>query len=106
MIILSVVMFKHYRIDPIDSNLLLNEQSINLTSYFTNEVRKQIHLDEFMNEVRQNEKNTRIYKEVMNNHEKSMKMLSKKLRKKKILDQELSFLIFSKSADNFLGVLK
>lgn len=32
MVILSVVMFKHYRIDPIDSDLLLNEQAINMTS--------------------------------------------------------------------------
>jgi hypothetical protein len=61
MVILSVVMFKHYRIDPIDSNLLINEQAINLTSYFTNEVRRQIPLDVFMNEVRQNEKHRGIY---------------------------------------------
>lgn len=32
MVIMSVVMFKYYRIDPIDSDLLLNEQAINMTS--------------------------------------------------------------------------
>ena len=32
MVILSVEIFKYYRIDPFDSNLLLNEQAINLTS--------------------------------------------------------------------------
>ena len=32
MVIMSALMFKYYRIDPIDSDLLLNEQAINMTS--------------------------------------------------------------------------
>jgi len=52
MVILSVEIFKHYRIDPFDSNLLLNEQAINLTSQFTNEVRDRILVNEFIAEVR------------------------------------------------------
>ncbi len=52
MVILSVVMFKHYTIDPIDSELLINEQAINMTSQFTNEVREEILLDDFLDEVR------------------------------------------------------
>ena len=32
MVIMSALIFKYYRIDPIDSNLLLNEQAINMTS--------------------------------------------------------------------------
>ena len=31
-ILMSYVLFKHYRIDPIDCGLIINEQAINLTS--------------------------------------------------------------------------
>ncbi len=39
LMMLSYVLIKRYRMDPIDAGVLVNEQAINLTSQYTDEVR-------------------------------------------------------------------
>ena len=45
---MTYLMVKYYRIDPIDCGLLVNEQAINLTSQYTEEVREHVILDQFI----------------------------------------------------------
>lgn len=39
LIIMAFVVKCHFRIDPIDAGLIINEQAINLTSQYTDKVR-------------------------------------------------------------------
>lgn len=42
LIVMAGVLLKYYRLDPIDQGLIINEQAINLTSQYTDEVRDQV----------------------------------------------------------------
>jgi hypothetical protein len=44
MLLLSVILWKYYRIDPIDTGLILNEQAINLTAQYSDEVRSKLSI--------------------------------------------------------------
>ena len=48
----SLLIYKFYKFDPIDANLLINEQAINLTTQFTDNFREYVTLDDFMQEVK------------------------------------------------------
>jgi hypothetical protein len=44
-VITSVIMFTKATVDPIDSGVIIDEQAINLTSQFTNEMRDRITVE-------------------------------------------------------------
>jgi hypothetical protein len=44
-VITSVIMFTKVTVDPIDSGVIIDEQAINLTSQFTNEMRDRITVE-------------------------------------------------------------
>jgi hypothetical protein len=44
----AVLVYKFYRLDPIDQELIINEQAINLTSQYTENFRTYVHLDDFI----------------------------------------------------------
>jgi len=44
----AALIYFFYRLDPIDQNLIINEQAINLTSQYTDNFRTQILLDDFI----------------------------------------------------------
>ena len=44
----AVLVYKFYRLDPIDQELIINEQAINLTSQYTENFRTYFHLDDFI----------------------------------------------------------
>ena len=48
MVALSFVLLRYYRVDPIDAGLILNEQAINVTSQYSDEVRSQLSVSEFV----------------------------------------------------------
>jgi hypothetical protein len=87
---LSLPILSIYRLDPNDFGLIINEQAINLTSQFTNEVRKYITMEEFIQEIRTNEKNRNLYiaGETMKYRGKSMKDLSKYLKESEMNEVE------------------
>ena len=60
-VIMTPFLYRFYRIDPIDHDLILHEQALNLTSQYTNEVRDQIKIETFIEEVRSNEANIAFY---------------------------------------------
>ena len=85
MVMLSVLFLRFYRIDPNDWGLIINEQAINLTSQFADEVRECVTIEEFINEVRANEKNRNLYTSnlhVRSGGGKSMKDLSMEIKEK------------------------
>jgi hypothetical protein len=55
----AVLVYKFYRLDPIDQELIINEQAINLTSQYTENFRTYVHLDDFIQEL----KNSKHFKE-------------------------------------------
>lgn len=59
---MSFVVKCHFRIDPIDAGLIINEQAINLTSQYTDEVRDKVEVSQFLEDVRSLEKNLHFYK--------------------------------------------
>ena len=61
LVIMAFILHYHFHIDPIDAGLLINEQAINLTSQYTEEVRDQVELNQFFEDVRSNEKNLNLY---------------------------------------------
>ena len=61
MVALSFVLLRYYRVDPIDAGLILNEQAINVTSQYSDEVRSQLSVSEFVNELRTDPKRADIY---------------------------------------------
>lgn len=48
----SVLIYKFYKFDPIDANLLINEQAINLTTQYTDTFREYVTLEDFIQEVK------------------------------------------------------
>ena len=48
MVIISFVVMRYYRVDPIDAGLILNEQAINVTSQYSDEVRDKLAMSEFV----------------------------------------------------------
>lgn len=48
----AFVIYKFYRLDPIDQELIINEQAINLTSQYTDNFRTYVHLDDFIQEIK------------------------------------------------------
>jgi hypothetical protein len=48
----AVLVYKFYRLDPIDQELIINEQAINLTSQYTENFRTYVHLDDFIQELK------------------------------------------------------
>jgi hypothetical protein len=44
--------YYHYKLDPIDAELIINEQAINLTSQYTNTFRTEIQLENFIQEMK------------------------------------------------------
>jgi hypothetical protein len=62
MVALSFVLLRYYRVDPIDAGLILNEQAINVTSQYSDEVRSQLSVSEFVNELRTDPKRADIYR--------------------------------------------
>lgn len=62
MVALSFVMLRYYRVDPIDAGLILNEQAINVTSQYSDEVRSQLSMSEFVNELRTDPKWADLYR--------------------------------------------
>ena len=62
MVALSFVMLRYYRVDPIDAGLILNEQAINVTSQYSDEVRSQLSMSEFVNDLRTDPKRADLYR--------------------------------------------
>jgi hypothetical protein len=96
MVMLSVLFLRYYRIDPNDWGLIINEQAINLTSQFADEVRECVTIEEFVNEVRSNERNRNLY--TSNSHVrggggKSMKDLSMEIKEKQLQEIEEKHII-------------
>eukprot|EP00347_Sterkiella_histriomuscorum_P017047 403350864 len=48
LLLLSLIMLKYFRIDPIDQGYLLNEQALNLTSQFNDQIVSHIKVQEFI----------------------------------------------------------
>jgi hypothetical protein len=48
----SILIYKFYKFDPIDANLLINEQAIYLTTQYTDTFREYVTLEEFLNEMK------------------------------------------------------
>jgi hypothetical protein len=96
MVILSLLLLRYYRIDPNDWGLIINEQAINLTSQFADEVRECITIEEFIKEVRLNERNRNLY--TSNSHvrgggSKSMKDISMAIKEEHLHDIEEKYII-------------
>ena len=62
MVSLSFVLLRYYRIDPIDAGLILNEQAINLTSQYSDELRSQLRMSDFVVELRTDPKRVDLYR--------------------------------------------
>lgn len=62
MVGLSFALLRYYRVDPIDAGLILNEQAINVTSQYSDEVRNQLSMNEFVNELRRDPKRADLYR--------------------------------------------
>ena len=61
MIFLSLFLKNYFCIDPIDAGLIINEQAINLTAQYTDEVREEVSTKHFFKEVRSLDKNGHLY---------------------------------------------
>jgi hypothetical protein len=65
LLILSVVLWKYFKIDPIDEGLIVNEQSIVLSTQFTNSYRPIMYLEDFLEEIRGTQKQSNYFKQSM-----------------------------------------
>ena len=63
LIVSAFLIHKFYRLDPIDQELIINEQAINLTSQYTDNFRTYVNLDDFIQEL----KNSKYFQEEKNN---------------------------------------
>jgi hypothetical protein len=61
MLLMALLFKKYFTLDPIDAGLIINEQAMNLTSQYTDEVREQVTTTKFFEEVRSLDRNAHIY---------------------------------------------
>lgn len=55
LLVSAIAIYKgFYKLDPIDAELIINEQAINLTSQYTETFRTYVGLDDFIQEMKNN----------------------------------------------------
>lgn len=102
-------MWKYHRIDPIDCGLLVNEQAINLTSQYTDEVRDQVTLDQFIEELRSSTQSINIYqipRSMLKDKEKSVKDLCHTLNEEKLAHVEETLVLKRWKSPSIMEVLE
>lgn len=62
LVVISYIIWRFYRVDPIDSGLILNEQAINLTSQYSDEVRNALSMSDFVKDLRSDARRTELYR--------------------------------------------
>lgn len=106
---LTFPMVKYYRIDPIDCELLVNEQSIHLTSQYTDEVRDYVTLPQFIEEIRSSPNSFTLYqipRTMIKDGSKNVKELEDTLNEEKLKDVEDTFILKRWKSPSIMEVLQ